>query len=117
MRKLAFLPIFLVLAACAAMGVPTPSTFNERLAAGYVSVTGVRSSTTILLNGGVIGSSDAENVQKQADVAREGLDVARTLPAMDAENKLQSALLVLQAAQSYLCKKSPDDPNCEQVTQ
>lgn len=113
MRKLAILPLCLILCACASLGVPQPKTFNERLAAAYSSVTSVRASTTILLNGGVIGSADAVNVQRQADVAREGLDVARTLPAPQAETKLEATLLILQAAQSYLCAKSPTDPNCQ----
>jgi hypothetical protein len=111
--KLFIIPLLLILSACASLGVPTPKSFNERLASGYSSVTTVRQSATILLNGRVIGSSDAENVQRQTDVAREALDVARTLPALDAENKLQSALLVLQAAQGYLCTKTPTDPNCQ----
>lgn len=113
MRKLAIIPFLVILAACASLGMPTPKTFNERLAAGYVSVTGVRTSALTLLNGGVIRSDDAQNVQKQADVAREGLDVARTLPSLEAESKLSATLLVLQAAQSYLCSKSPNDPNCQ----
>lgn len=111
--KLSIIPLLLILAACGSLGVPSPKSFNERLASGYSSVTTIRQSATILLNGSAISSSDAANVQKQADVAREALDVARTLPAIDAENKLQSALLVLQAAQGYLCTKTPNDPNCQ----
>lgn len=105
-------PIVFALQGCASLGIPAPKTFNERLAAGYVSATSVRTSARTLLNGAVITSSDAENLQKQADVAREGLDVARTLPSLQAEDKLQTTLLILQAAQSYLCGKNPNDPNC-----
>lgn len=104
--------LLLLLAGCAALGVPTPKSFNERVAAGYVAAAGLRTSAATLLNGGVISSKDAENVQKQADVAREGLDVARTLPAADAENKLQATLALLNAAKGYLCGKNPNDPNC-----
>ena len=101
-----------LLAACATLGVPTPQGFTERLAAGYVSAASVRGLTTTLLNGAVISADDAANVQKQADVAREALDVARTLPVIDGEKKLESALTLLQAAQAYLCAKKPTDPNC-----
>jgi hypothetical protein len=100
------------MSACQTIGVPTPQTFSERLATGYSSVTAVRTSAATLLNGRVISSSDAENVQKQADTAREALDIARGLTGVDAQNKLDSALLILQAAQAYLCKKNPTDPNC-----
>lgn len=106
------LPAVMLLPGCASLGVPTPQTFNERLAAGYVSAKAIRTSATILLNGSVITSKDAENLQKQADVGREGLDVARTLPSLQAEDKLQTTLLILQAAQTYLCGKNPNDPNC-----
>jgi hypothetical protein len=102
-----------VLSACASLGVPTPKTFSERLAAGYTSVTTTRQTATILLNGQVISSADATNIQKQADVAREGLDVARTLQGIDAEKKLDATLLILDAAHSYLCAKAPTNPNCQ----
>jgi hypothetical protein len=98
---------------CAALGVPTPQTFSERLAAGYVSVTTTRQTATILLNGQVITSADATNIQKQADVAREGLDVARTLQGIDAQKKLDATLLILDTAHSYLCAKAPTNPNCQ----
>ena len=104
------------MSACQMIGVPTPKTFNERLASGYSSVTVVRTSAATLLNGRVITSSDAENIQKQADTAREALDIARGLTGIDAENKLDSALLILQAAQAYLCKKNPNDPNCSALS-
>lgn len=105
-------PAALILQGCQSLGIPVAKSFSERLAAGYASTTSVRTSATALLNGRVITSDDAINIQKQADVAREGLDVARTLPSMQAEDKLQATLLILQAAQSYLCGKNPNDPNC-----
>ena len=113
MRKFILAIIALAVVGCASLGVPTPKTFNERLAAGYSSVTSVRTSATVLLNGRVISSADAENVQEQADVARDGLDVARGLTGINAEDKLTSALAVLQAARAYLCAKNPTDPNCQ----
>jgi hypothetical protein len=114
MRKLSIVVplLILLLAGCAALGVPTPKSFSERLASGYVTVASIRTSAATLLNGSVITSSDAENIQKQADVGREGLDVARTLPTVDAENKLQATLTLLNAAKGYLCAKNPTDPNC-----
>lgn len=101
-----------LLAGCAAFGVPKLESFGERLAGGYVTVTGARTLTTALLNGQVIGSKDAQNVQDQANSAREGLDVAGTLTGLDAENKLSSALAIANAALDYLCAKAPTDPNC-----
>ena len=95
-----------ILAACATF--KAPQTFNERLAAGYVSTTSVRQVATILLNGRVISSADAENVQRQADVAREGLDLASTLQGALAEDKLTSTLQVLHALEAYLASKQKE---------
>lgn len=107
----------LMVAGCAVFGVPPLTSFGDRLAAGYTTVTGARQFNTTLLNGHVTSSADAENVQKQLDAAREGLDVASTLTGLDAENKLQSTMAIANAALGYLCKKSPADANCQTRSQ
>lgn len=104
--------VLLLLAGCASLGVPPLKSFGDRLAAGYVTVTGARQFNTTLLNGQRISSNDAENVQKQLDTAREGLDVASTLTGIDADNKLKSTLAIANAALGYLCTKTPTDANC-----
>lgn len=109
--------IVLMVAGCAMLGVPPLTSFGDRLAAGYVTVKGARQFNTTLLNGQRIGSADAENVQKQLDTSREGLDVASTLTGLDAENKLQSTLAIADAALGYLCKKNPADANCQTRSQ
>jgi predicted secreted protein len=96
------------LTACAALGISTPDTFNGRLASGYVTVTTVRQAGTSLLTSGKITVKDAENIQKQADTARDGLDVARsihdTLPKQ-AEDKLATTLVILNALSGYVKSK------------
>lgn len=94
-----------LLVGCAQLGVPTPDTFNQKLAVGVASVTEVRQTATTLLVAGKITSADAENIQKQADTARDGLNVARGLSGTDlsaASNKLTAATAILQALQTYL---------------
>lgn len=117
MRKLAIIPLLFLLTACASMGVPPLQSFGDRLAAGYVTVTGARQFNTALLNGQRIGSVDSENVQQQLDTARKGLDVASTLTGLDAENKLQATLVMANAALGYLCSKNPADANCQTRSQ
>jgi hypothetical protein len=98
------------LAGCAQLGVPTPQTTNERIAAAQASVTQVRQSATQLLEAKRISSADAANVLKQTDAAREGVDVARAIAATDpagASSKLQAATAVLTALQSYLASRAP----------
>jgi hypothetical protein len=99
--------------ACALLGGPPLESFGDRMAGGYVTTAGARTLTLTLLDGQVISSADAENVQAQADTAREGLDVASTLTGIDAENKLQASLIIAGAALNYLCTKAPADPNCQ----
>lgn len=102
--------LLLLLSACAQLGVPTPQTTNERIAAAQASVTQVRQSATQLLEAKRISSADAANVLKQTDAAREGVDVARAIAATDpsgASSKLQAATAILTALQSYLASRAP----------
>lgn len=103
---LVFLMAFLV--GCAQLGVPTPDTVNQKIAIGISTVSSVRDTAGTLLVAGKITSADAENIQKQADTAREGLTVARSLSGKDltaADNKVEAATAVLKALQAYLLTK------------
>lgn len=96
---------------CAALGLPTPQSFNEKLLAGYSGVTTVRAGGDALIVAKKISSADAENIQKQADNVREGLDIAASMkdPAL-AANKLNTTLAILttlQAYQAYLETRKP----------
>lgn len=107
----AFLAAILVLAGCAAFGVPSPKSFSEKLATGYSNVTTLRQTTTILLNNRVITAKDAQNIQNNANTVRDGLDVARDLYAVrpqDGVDRLEVALVSLQALQRYVDRKSKE---------
>jgi len=101
----------IALAALVACQTMAPKTFNERLAAGYATVTSVRESTTALLDSRKISSFDAANVQNQANDARAGLDVARelykTLPKAG-DDKLVATIKVLDAITRYLESKQKE---------
>lgn len=108
MKKFTMFILALVLSACAQFGVPTPETLPSRIAVGIISVTEVRSQTLFLAQSGKLSKEDAENLQKQADNARAGLEVARLLAATDpvgADAKLQQTRAVLLALQQYLLAK------------
>jgi hypothetical protein len=97
--------LLLVLSSCSLLGVATPQTFNERLGAGYSTVTASRDATATLLSSGKLSASDAQNVQDQLNTARTGLDLARQVhatnpPAGDA--KLDAVVTGLTALQAYL---------------
>lgn len=98
----------MIVVGCASLGVPTPQTTNERLLAGYGTVTEVRATATDLLVAKKINVDDAKNVQAQADNLRAGLDVSRTLVATDpkaADTKLTATIAGLTALRTYLTSK------------
>lgn len=81
------------------------SSFNEKLAAGYVTVTSARDAATVLLEEDAINVADAENVLKATDNARAGLDIARQVHATDPAGgnlKLKQVLVGLHALDRYL---------------
>jgi hypothetical protein len=97
-----------LLIGCTTMGMPKPKTFDDNVAVSLISVTQVRKATGVLLAAGKITAADAQNVQNQADVAREGINVARAISATDptaAQTKLTAAITVLQALDAYLASK------------
>jgi hypothetical protein len=103
---LAFLCALMV--ACAQLGLPTPQTMNEKLAAAQGSVTQVRTSATQLLQAGKITSGDATNVLTTTDAASEGIRVARVISAQDptaAQARLTMVVTTLTAIQAYLATK------------
>jgi hypothetical protein len=101
-----FCYLFLLLASgCAALGVPTPTNFNERVAAAYTTTTALVETTRTLLVAKKITPADAENVLKQTDTVIAGLDIARSYSATSpiaANDKLTATLTILQAIQAYL---------------
>lgn len=109
MMKLGLSALMLVvLVACQTMA---PKTFNERLAAGYVTVTTVRQTATTLLDLKKIGSVDAQNIQQQANTARSSLDVARELHAAipkAGEDKLVATLAILNTLTRYVEQKQKE---------
>jgi hypothetical protein len=98
--------LLLLVQGCAALGIPSPTTFNQRIAVAYTTVSEVRGMTSGLLTAGKISPDDAQNVQNQADNARAGIELARQVygrgDSAGADSKLAQAQLVLTALQAYL---------------
>jgi len=94
---------------CASLGLPTPTTYNERLAAAYGTITTVRAETLTLLVATKITPDDAQNVQNQADTIRSALDVSHTLfktgDTTGANTKLTTTITMLSTLQQYLAAK------------
>lgn len=106
-RALAVLAV-LALSACAALGVATPETFNEKEAAAISTVTGARSTAIALLTADKISATDARNIQTQCDNAREAITIASQIHATDpgaAENRLDAIIVGLNALNAYLATR------------
>jgi hypothetical protein len=103
------LALFAVLmSACAQLGVKSPETFNERLAAGYVAVEGVAKQAQALRMAGKLSDSDRANVVATNTQAIAALDLAKQIHATNPQagtEKLTAAITVLTALSSYLATK------------
>ncbi len=102
-----------VLAGCAALGSPTPDTFRQKLAVSVATVSEVRNTAATLYTAKKISAADAQNVQAAADVAREGLTVARSMSTTDlteASTRLDLVNSSLRSLQSYLIAKQGAKP-------
>jgi hypothetical protein len=98
----------LALTSCAQLGLPTATTFQERLTAGYALNAEVRNSAATLLNAKKLTADDGQNILAQTDNARAGLDVARVIAKGDpkaGDAKLTAVRTVLLALQAYLTTK------------
>lgn len=112
-RSICTMIAILALSACAALGTPTPDTFNQKLAVSVATVTEVRGTALTLLTAKKISVADARNVQAAADVAREGLNVARGMSSTDlneASTRLELVNSTLRTLQAYLVEKQGAKP-------
>lgn len=107
-KKLSIFLISVSLVACTTLGVPTPDTLNQKIAATVATATGVREQTLLLGQAGKLSKADAQNIQNQADTVVAGAEVARSLTLTDpaaANAKLANTRALLAALQAYLLSK------------
>lgn len=98
--------LFLLLVACAALGLAAPQTFNQKLAYAYGTNTSVRLVAKDLLDSKAITAAEAVTVQTKADESRSALDAARSAGKVGdittAEGKLLAAQQILGVLQTFL---------------
>ena len=106
MRKVLFLPLILVLAACGSLGLAPASTFDERLAYAVSQNAAVRETAAVSVERKEISVDDARRVLKITDEVRTALDAARLAAGAGdvstAEGRLQLATSILVNLQAYL---------------
>lgn len=113
-----------LLTACSSLGLVTPQTFEQRLAAGYLTVQTVAETATAAVKANKLSDADAKNVVQTSRAALQALGVAQQLrleaclpppmvtaspaacsaPAADA--KLQATLAILSTLSAYLATKT-----------
>lgn len=100
--------LLMLIAGCASLGIPQADTFNKKEAVAITTVTAIRSTALTLLTSGKISADDAQNIQDQADNAREAIVVADTLHAADPNagaDRLTAIITSLTAIQTYLATR------------
>lgn len=105
MKKLIVILCLSMLSACGTFGLPTPDSYEEKLAAGYTTATNLVLTTSVLLSASKISSEDALNIRKTATTASEGLDIAESLKAASpevAQSRLDVSIASLEALKKYL---------------
>lgn len=104
--KLLILPLLLLLAACASLGLAPASSFEERLAYAVSQNAGVRETAAVSVERNEISVEDARRVLKITDEVRTTLDAARLAAGAgdvsSAEGRLQLATSILLNLQAYL---------------
>lgn len=104
LRLSAALLMLALLTACAQMGL-TSTKFEDKAYAASLTIDAIQRNTSTLLNAGKITPADARNALQAADVAVEGIKVARTYagtaPAT-ANSRLDAAVIGLTALTAYL---------------
>lgn len=106
MRKLAIVPLLLILTACASIGLAPASSFEERLAYAVSQNAAVRNTAAVSLERNELSLEDAQRVLKITDEVRTALDAARlaagTGDTSTAEGRLQLATSILVNLQAFL---------------
>ena len=97
--------LLVLLTGCAALGISTPQSLDERLAYAQTIDTAVLAASTSALRAGQISADDHEHVIKIADQVKGLIDSARAIASTDSEGadaKLRLATAILTEIQSFL---------------
>lgn len=105
-----FLSLFTLvnLQGCSTLNLPEPQTAAQQLAAGYATISSLRSLATAGLQQKLISVEDAKFVLAQTDLARVALDAARVELKTDVKSsfdKINATSRILNEVQRYLALK------------
>lgn len=87
-----------ILAACGALGVAAPQTFNEKAAAATISVNSASQTVLTLLQARKISPDESDKYIAALEDAQKAIDATRVIyktDPLDAQNRLASAITAL----------------------
>lgn len=97
--KLSIIPLLLILAACASLGVPPADTFNKQAAAAVSSVNAASQLSLTLLQARKITPDESDAYIARAEDAQEAIDLTRSIRSTDpagAQDRLDAIIRSLQ---------------------
>jgi hypothetical protein len=109
-KQTCLLPLLLLLvSACASLGVPSPTSFNQKELAALNTVDAVVQSSSTLYAAGKISKADAQQVHDQAVNLKAGIDIAEQIHMQNpaaGDGKLAATITALTALQGYMTSRS-----------
>lgn len=108
MYKFLVLPLLLLVAGCAALGVAPANTFNKRAVVANTAIEAAAVTVETLYKAGKITQAEAHNVHDHLVEAAAGISLARSVAEVDlteATNRLDAIVIGLQTLDAYLRSK------------
>lgn len=107
-KKLLVLPLLLIIAGCAALGVAPANTFNKRAVVANTAIESAAATVTALYQNNKISQEDAQTAHDKLVQLADGLDLAIQIHKTDptsADGRLDEIIVSLQALEAYLRSK------------
>lgn len=108
MRKLFVLPFIMILAACAALGVPPANTFNKRVIVANSMIESTAKTVETLYSAGKINQAEAHNAHDHLIEAANGISLATSIARTnvgDANTRLDTIVIGLETLNAFLRSK------------
>jgi len=108
MLKVAFLSVVLLVAGCAALGVPPANTFNKRAVVANATIEASAITVKRLYDAGKISAEESRDLVDNLQVAASTVDGAVAIYKADpteANTRLEAVILGLQTLEAYLRSK------------
>ena len=100
--------IVVLIAGCAALGVPAADTFNKKVVSANAIIESAAETNEAVRAAGKIGKEESQKIHDQLVSIAAGIDIAREVYATnptEATNRIDAAIVALNALNAYLGSK------------